>query len=91
MKIKSVTIEPLSGKHYGTEVFVKVFDQFGFSNDISISISGYYPAPSQREIDNGWEPDEGMDHVETEAEHVIALIIKEALEKWIKNERYRCL
>lgn len=85
MKFKSVTIKPLSWKHYETELVVEVYDQFGFSNDVSISISGDYPAPSQRELDNGWEPDDGMDHVETEAEYVVALIIKEALEKWIKK------
>lgn len=82
MKIKSVTLEPLRSKHYSTDLVVEVYDQFGFPNDICITISGYYPKPSQREVDKGWEPDYGMDHVETEAEHILALIIKEALEKW---------
>lgn len=80
MKIKSVTLEPLRGKHYSTDLVVEVYDDFGFPNDIVITISGYYPSPSKREIDKGWEPDDGMDHVETQAEYALALIIKEALE-----------
>lgn len=80
MKIKSVTLEPLRGKHYSTDIIVEVYDEWGCANDIVITISGYYPSPSQREIDKGWEPDDGMDHVETEAEYGLALIIKEALE-----------
>jgi len=82
MKIKSVTLDPLQGKHYSTELVVEVYDEGGFPNDLFISICGYYPKPSQREIDKGWEPDDGMDHVETEAGYVLALIIKEALERW---------
>jgi hypothetical protein len=81
MKIKSVTLDPLRDYHYSTDLVVEVYDEGGFPNDIVITISGYYPKPSQREIDKGWEPDDGMDHVETEAGHVLALIIKEALEK----------
>jgi len=80
VKVKSVTLEPLRDKHYSTDLVVEVYDQMGFPNDILISISGYYPAPSQRELDKGWEPDYGMDHVETEAEYCLALVIKEALE-----------
>lgn len=84
MKIKSVTLEPLRGKHYHTEILVEVYDEWGMPNDIWINISGYYPSPSQREIDKGWEPDDGMDHVETQAEYGLALIIKEALEGRMK-------
>ena len=79
MKIKSVTLEPLRFKHYATEIIVEVYDEFGFPNDMCVSVSGYFPSPSQREIDKGWEPDYGMDHVETEAEYKIALAIVEAL------------
>lgn len=81
MKIKSVTLEPLRDKHYSTDLVVEVYDEFGFPNDILISIAGYYPAPSQRELDKGWELEYGMDHVETHAEYSLALLIKEALER----------
>lgn len=82
MRIKSVTLEPLRDKHYSTDLVVEVCDEWGFPNSLVITISGYYPKPSQRELDKGWEPDYGMDHVETHAEHVLALIIKQALEVW---------
>ena len=79
MKIKSVSLEPLKFKHYATEILVEVYDEFGFPNDLYISISGYSPKASQREVDKGWEPDYGMDHVESEAGYKVALAIVEAL------------
>jgi hypothetical protein len=81
MKIKSVELRHLDpyGKYYETEVLVKVEDEIWRCFTIRIDITGYYPKPSQREIDNGWEPDEGMDHVEPEACHLIAEMIVDCL------------
>lgn len=79
MKIKSASLQPLRGKHYVTEVFVNVTDESGDYYTVRIDLAGYYPKPSQREIDNGWEPDEGMDHVEPEACHLIAEMIVDCL------------
>ena len=75
MKIETVSLQPLRTKYYETEVFVGVVDESGDRYTIRIDIGGYYHVPSQREIDNGWEPDEGMDHVEPEACHRIAEMI----------------
>lgn len=79
MKIKDVILEPLESKHYLTEVVVYVEDAHGREWTVGVDIHGYYPNPSQREFDDGWEPDRGMDHVETEAEYKIALAVAEAL------------
>lgn len=79
MKVKSVELKPLSSKHYSTEVSVYVEDAFGQEYVVSVEIYGYFPAPSQRELDRGWEIDYGMDHVETHAEYTIALAIVKAL------------
>ena len=76
MVITEVEIEPLRSKHYETILYV-VANGYGFS----ISISGYYPKPSLREIEGGWEPDEGMDHVESEVHYGLATLIANALSK----------
>lgn len=79
MKIKSVELEPLELKHYTTKISIFVEGEGGQEWRIGAEVYGYSPKPSQREICAGWEPDHGMDHVETDAEHKIALAIVEAL------------
>lgn len=79
MKIKEVFLRELEGKHYSTEVSVVVEDEKGEVYACGVEIYGYFPKPSYREYMKGWEPDMGMDHVETEAEYKIALAIVDAL------------
>lgn len=74
MKIGKVEIQPLESKHYETCLIVEV-DRRPFK----VSICGYGPKPSQREIDNGWEPEYGMDHVESEEHLFLAHKIMGAL------------
>lgn len=81
MKVKSIELKPLERKHYTTELNIFVEAEYGQEWRIGVDVYGYYPKPSQREIDAGWEPDMGFDHVETEAEHKIALAIVEALKE----------
>ena len=78
MKVLHVGISPLPSKHYYTEVIVKLVGSKGLAN-MRIEISGYYPEPSRRELENGWESEFGMDHVENEAHLVLAEMIVEAL------------
>lgn len=79
MKIVSVELKPLPSKHYHTEIDVTVEDASENRYKIGVDVYGYFPEPSQRELDNGWDIDYGMDHVETHAEYTIALAIVEAL------------
>jgi hypothetical protein len=82
VKIKEVTLEPLRSKHYTTDLTVRLMNSDLEVFRYNISISGYSSTPSVRETDRGWEPDDGMNHVEGQEHHILALIIKEALEKW---------
>lgn len=84
MKIKQVELKPLASKHYSTEISVYVEDALGQEYSLGIEVYGYFPAPSQRELDGGWDIDYGMDHVETHAEYEIALAIVEVLKGKIK-------
>ena len=64
-------IKPLCGKYYGTIVtdgkrVVEVWN-------------GYTGKVSQREIDEGWTPDYGFDHVESDQDYKMALVICDAL------------
>lgn len=74
MRITNVELIPLGGKHYATEVFVEVN-----GNQFRVDICGYGSRPSQRELDNGWEYDYGMDHVEGEEHLFLANLVMEAL------------
>ena len=74
MKVDSVELQPLPNKHYETSLIVEVEGR-----TFKVSICGYGPTPSQREIDNGWQPDHGMDHVESEEHLFLAQKIMEAL------------
>lgn len=78
LTVVDVEILPLRQKHYSTELVVTV-DVGGWQYDMRISITGYAPNPSTREIKAGWEPDFGMDHVESETHWQMAKVIQRAL------------
>jgi len=82
MEVTGVKLEQLRGKHYSTDVSVWVWsEELGGELDFTVSISGYGPTPSYREILDGWEPEVGMDHVESKEHLFIAKVIMEALKK----------
>lgn len=81
VKIIDVELLPLTDKYYETCIGVEVEDIFGFKQYVTINLFGGDTYPSKRELDKGWEPEYGMDHVETEATYTIAKIIIEALKK----------
>lgn len=81
MYIKSVKLKPLATKHYSTDIEVWVEDAKGYEYALGIKIFGYFPSPSQRELDGGWDVEQGMDHVETQAEYEIGLAIVKALKE----------
>jgi hypothetical protein len=83
MKIKYVELRELDpfGKYYETEVIVKVQDGNSKAHYVTVRLAGSYSKASQREVDNGWEPDEKMDHVEPESCHLIAEMIVDCLLK----------
>ena len=74
MKVTEVELQPLPSKHYETSLIVEVEGRL-----FRVSICGSGSKPSQREIDNGWEPDFGMDHVESIEHLFLAQKIMEAL------------
>ena len=78
MKVLEVYIRPLDSKHYATDVEVKI-EVDGKQYTLLVSIAGYAPNPSIREKFRGWEPDWGMDHVESEAHYMVAQSIASAL------------
>lgn len=73
MKVVDVSLKPLPNKHYSTDLTVT----FDSGETFDVEISGYGSTPSQREVDNGWEPDFGMNHVESEGHLFLAQKIKE--------------
>jgi len=67
-------IEPLQGKYYGTRILLD-------SGVIEVWTDGSRPQkPSEREIADGWTPDVGMDHVESEEDYANACLISAAPE-----------
>lgn len=78
MKVLNVFIRPLETKHYATDVEVEV-EVDGEQYPLVVSIAGYAPKPSIRARLQGWEPDRGMDHVESESHHMIAQLIASTL------------
>lgn len=73
-----VEIKPLEGKYYSTDLVV-TSDKW--DNPLYISIAGHSTwEPSPREIENGWDPDYGMDHVESFHAWQVALSIRYVLE-----------
>jgi hypothetical protein len=74
----NVELKPLDSKYYETEL-VLTFEHL--PNPIYIRLAGRPTGyPSEREIENGWEPEYGMDHVEDELVYQVALSIKDYLE-----------
>ena len=74
MKIDSVELQPLPSKHYETSLIVEVEGR-----PFKVSICGSGSKPSKREILALWEPEFGMDHVESEEHLFLAQKIMEAL------------
>ena len=74
MKVTEVELQPLPSKHYETSLIVEVDGR-----PFKVSICGSGSKPSQREINNGWEPEFGMDHVESVEHLFLARKIMEAL------------
>ena len=65
MKITKVELLDLPCKHYSTDLYATVENEDGEEYVFTVSISGCGPKPSSRELERGWEPDLGMDHVES--------------------------
>ena len=78
IKVTSVELPPLEGKHYSTDLDVELSVN-GNPYYFRVDICGYAPNASQREKDRGWEPDWGMDHTESEAHLFLAQKILKAL------------
>ena len=66
MKVTKLELAELPSKHYSTDLYVTVENDEEEEYVFTVSISGYGPKPSGREIERGWEPEHGMDHVESE-------------------------
>jgi hypothetical protein len=66
------TILPLKGKYYGTVVELKDGTQ------IEIWAPDHFANPfgSEREIANGWKPEDGHDHVEDQRSLEIAKVVE---------------
>ena len=73
----SIGILPLDSKHYSTRIEAYLPD----GEFIGVEVFGYNHKPSTREIEHGWDPDEGMDHVEGDKVYSVALKIRELLEE----------
>lgn len=63
---------PLKGKYYGTVVDI------GRSKVTVWLPFGDHYAASVREIANGWEPEDGFDHVETQESYEAAKLVSAA-------------
>jgi len=70
MKIDNIKIKPLKGNHYDTQITLEVNGK-----NFLISIAGRGTKPSKREVAYGWEPDDDMDHVESEEHIYLASLI----------------
>jgi hypothetical protein len=70
------TVLPLFGKYYGTLVSAKDWNIKVWARVRSDS------RPSVREVAEGWEPDWGFDHVETEESYATAQLIAAAPEMY---------
>ena len=67
------SIRPLKGKYYGTILECSETDDI-----IEIWLSSDY-TPSERELADGWTPDKGFDHVESQLSYKTALKLLKAL------------
>ena len=79
MNVVAANLRPLPGKFYSTEVSL-VVNLDGHNYNLYIDISGYAPVASTREIARGWDPEDGMDHTESEAHYRIAKAICDCLD-----------
>lgn len=79
-KVTSVDLQPLESKHYSTEIDLS-FDGF---ESCGVQVFGRSRKPSARELDSGWDPEWGMDHVETEVVYEVARVIEQALKEHFK-------
>ena len=77
MKITKIELVDLPIKHYSTDVLVTVENE-GEDYEFKISILGCGPKPSYRELERGWEPDWGMDHVESDIHLFLAQRLMES-------------
>lgn len=66
---------PPKGKYYGTQIELLSGDTIEVW--LSLKSAGY--DASIREKANGWEPDDGFDHVETQESYEVASIIADTL------------
>ena len=72
-----VELKPLDSKYYETEIVIS--DDDWYSN-VYVRLCGHPTfTPSPREIENGWEQDYGMDHVEDHGVYNIAKLIYDEL------------
>ena len=78
-------LQPLKGKYYGSVVQIGngVVTVWGTERD-----DKSYTA-SQREIDKGWTPERGFDHVEVDGDYANARLIASAPELLAENEMLR--
>ncbi len=83
MKITKVELQELPSKHYSTDLLIPV-NQDDDDYVFTVSVAGYGPKPSHREIKRGWEPDWGMNHVESD----IHLFLAQAVDthRWTSNQ-----
>lgn len=74
-------ILPLEGKYYGTKVKIANPTCKGETEEITVWFPDHFAKPfaSEREIANGWKPEDGHDHVEDQQSLKIAQIICKAL------------
>jgi len=79
--ISKIELTPLEGKHYQTELQVWVngnnWDDDGLP--FQIAIAGTGTKPSIRELEKGYYPDEGMNHVESKEHLMLAEFVLEAI------------
>lgn len=68
----SWSVLPLKGKYYGT-----VVDLGRGKVTVWLPLGEHYAA-SEREIAEGWEPDDGFDHVETQESYEAARLMASA-------------
>lgn len=73
------SIKPLEGKYYGTIILDSLT-----GDEIKLWISDHFAKPfaSEREIKNGWTPEDGHDHVESVRDYEYAQVIVDALNNY---------
>lgn len=71
-------LEPLKGKYYGTRVIND------WTGELIIVWLDLEYKVSDRELEKGWQEDQGFDHVESQRSYEAAMIICEALNEKLK-------